>query len=57
MYATIPAGTVVLLAAFAALAALTGCFGAKSAAAQRAMALTPVKANGPVPVSVAASAQ
>lgn len=63
MYTTIPVGTVVLLAAFAALAALTGCFGAKSAAAKRAAAgaLTPVKAgaygqSGPIPISVLAGA-
>ena len=61
IYTTIPVGTVVILAAFAALAALTGCFGAKSAAAKRAVALTPVKAGayaqgGPIPISVTAAA-
>ena len=61
MYTTIPVGTVVLLAAFAALAALTGCFGAKSAAAKRSAALTPVKGgaygqSGPIPISVTATA-
>jgi imidazolonepropionase-like amidohydrolase len=60
-YTTIPILAVGLVAAFVALAALTGCFGAKAAAARAAAAAkaagTPVKAgaygaSGPIPITV-----